>query len=400
MGRTILFVFFFCLFISCSKHHGETYSFKGEIGKKIGVTGYLEINNKSLTGSYYYDIFKRPVSILGTIEGDKVVFKGFDPDGEWIDYFDGYINEDSSISGVWSSADGERSMPFYYSSTVKKSRQGYLYYLPALLIPFALVVYAKRNKPFSKSIRIRGNKQESLIQARIINEYQSKQNKERTVKSSDPIEKTQSRHKNVKTASSPRTVNDKYSFESLLKDDEESKRKGKAFERFVKERFDSKYYKWMESRSDDRYGKDSPESNKYPDFVFSLRYNEEGLNDSFAVECKYRSKLQKVGGMYQLFASRQFDNYLDYSQSNNYPTFVILGVGGQASSPKSIYIIPLERLEPLEGKYKESVGIRASELGSYMKRKYVDFRFFRLVRIWLNHFWTCHTLTPSGPVCC
>ena len=80
--------------------------------------------------------------------------------------------------------------------------------------------------------------------------------------------------------------------------------------------------------------------------------------------------------MYRLFDARQLSNYLEYSKSNNFPTFVILGVGGEPSAPESIYIIPLERLEKLKGKYEESVGIRSADLSSYLKTQYRNFRFF------------------------
>ncbi|PQJ15946.1 hypothetical protein [Aureicoccus marinus] len=382
MRRTLLLILFLCLFISCSKHHGEIYSFQGEIGKKIGVTGTLEINRDKVTGSYHYNIFKRSVRIEGAVEGDRLSYRGIDPDGKLIDYFDGYINEDNSISGVWKSADGQRSMPFFYTSTVQKSYLHYFFYAAVILAPVGLFIYSRRKYPSLVSFGSRtGNKSRPVEQMTSFDEVTPPKVEKSAVKVSYNKAKGSGYTKSKRRGDS-RTLNDKYSSVEPLEEDEavneeeESVRKGKAFERYVQEGFDSRYYKWLESRSDDRYGHDSPESNKYPDFVFSLKYKEDGLNNTFAIECKYRSNLQKVGGMYRLFDARQLSNYLKYSQRNNYPTFVILGVGGEPSGPESIYIIPLESLENLKGKYEESVGIRSADLSSYLKTQYRNFRFF------------------------
>lgn len=338
MRRKIFILLILYSFVSCSKHHGETYSFQGEIGKKIGVTGKLEINNNNVLGSYYYNKYKIPVRIEGSIKGDKINFSGIDSDGILIDYFDGYINKDNSLSGVWASADRKKSMPFFYKATVERSNVNYILFLSVLIFPVVLIAVNKRkNKSFGPFISKEGSEQ---------------------------------------TAADSSSSNQKKSIINTLNNEDESVRKGKAFQQFVKKRFEKKYYKWLESRSDDRYGDESPESNKYPDLLFSLKHCSETLNNTFAVECKYRSDLDPVGNMYKLFKGRQLANYKEYSQTNNCPTFVVLGVGGKCTAPQDIYIIPLNRFEKLKGEYENWVGVSTSELTSFEKNEYKNFRFF------------------------
>ena len=120
--------------------------YKRQVGNKIGVTGNLEINNSSVSGFYQYNMIRRKFTIQGTVEGDSIHFKGFNPEGKLIDYFDGILNTDNSISGVWRSADGQRSMPFYYSASMQKSYTHYIYLLLVLFVPLPLVIYLRKKK--------------------------------------------------------------------------------------------------------------------------------------------------------------------------------------------------------------------------------------------------------------
>jgi hypothetical protein len=382
MRRPLLLILFLCLFISCSKHHGETYSFQGEIGKKIGVTGTLEIKYDKVRGSYHYNIFKRSVRIEGTVEGDKLSYRGIDPDGKLIDYFDGYINEDNSISGVWKSPDGQRSMPFFYTSTVQKSYLHYFFYVIVILVPVGLFIYSRRKYPSFLLFGYKaGNKSRPAKQQTSFDEVTPPKVEKSAVEVAHFKAKGSGNSKSKRRGGS-RTLNDKYSAldpvveDEPVKEEEESVRKGKAFERYVQEGFKAQYYDWIDSRSDDRYNGESPLSNRYPDFVFELRSCETKGNRTFAVECKYRSKLIISNKMHPIFRSRQLKNYKNYSEKYNRPTFVILGVGGDPSFPEDVYIIPLDKLQKLNGKFMESVGIHSSDLRAYKKKKYRSFRFF------------------------
>ncbi|MBR1378961.1 MAG: hypothetical protein IJ557_07545 [Bacteroidaceae bacterium] len=116
--------------------------------------------------------------------------------------------------------------------------------------------------------------------------------------------------------------------------------KGREFEDYVLGLFniqkesDIVLQEWQGDKS---YGLINPENNSYPDFV--LRYG----TKEFAVECKWREKLQKELDK-DIFTPKRIETYTSFSHNRNIPVTIVLGVGGQPSYPGVLYVIPLENI--------------------------------------------------------
>ena len=119
------------------------------------------------------------------------------------------------------------------------------------------------------------------------------------------------------------------------------KEKGDAFEKWVVERFNSKYFKIKEWRSDKYHDGLYAASNMMPDLVFELKSN--GVFTAFAIECKWRSSY--FHNTVELAKEYQLRNYKEYALKNQIPVFIVLGVGGQPADPALIYIVPLEEVD-------------------------------------------------------
>lgn len=120
---------------------------------------------------------------------------------------------------------------------------------------------------------------------------------------------------------------------SLMK---RSQEKGLAFEKFVVNRFDRKYYKLLDWTSDKIIDGVYAQSTFNPDLHYQFRYRNHVKE--FAVECKYRSRL--IDGMFEL-EERQLENYRRYGRDKGIPVFIALGIGGRPSAPKALFMIPL-----------------------------------------------------------
>lgn len=94
----------------------NTIIYKGNVDNQYPITMSLNMDGSSVTGSYYYDKYKTPISLSGEItnneESGKSILLTEMNDGVVTGQFLGIL-EGSSISGSWISADGEKEMPFY-----------------------------------------------------------------------------------------------------------------------------------------------------------------------------------------------------------------------------------------------------------------------------------------------
>lgn len=123
---------------------------------------------------------------------------------------------------------------------------------------------------------------------------------------------------------------------------EELKRNnGLAFEQFVVKNFDRNYFKLLNWRGDKYIDGYYPLSNLDPDLDFI--YKDTTRQESFAVECKWRQRF--INGSVKLAEERKLMRYRDYQKSKGYPVFVVLGLGGTASQPEKLYIIPLNEIK-------------------------------------------------------
>lgn len=119
--------------------------------------------------------------------------------------------------------------------------------------------------------------------------------------------------------------------------------KGREFEDYVLSLFNLQEDEELilqEWQGDKSYGMINPENNSNPDFVFRYRQNE------FAVECKWREKLNRDWGK-DLFPTKRIGNYMHFSEVRHMPVTIILGVGGEPCNPKLLYKIPLERIDSI-----------------------------------------------------
>ena len=116
--------------------------------------------------------------------------------------------------------------------------------------------------------------------------------------------------------------------------------KGREFEDYVLSLFNIQEggaLVLQEWQGDKSCGMIQPENNSYPDFVF--RYGQK----EFAVECKWREKLQTDLSK-DLFPLKRIDNYKKFAETRKLPVTIVLGVGGEPCYPELLYVIPLERI--------------------------------------------------------
>ncbi len=124
-----------------------------------------------------------------------------------------------------------------------------------------------------------------------------------------------------------------------------SKEKGDAFENYVISKFNQKFFKLKDMRSDKGIKGFYPESNQYPDLLLEYKLS----SIKFAVECKWRADWWKrddgeesidwAGG------EKKIQNYNEYAEKNNVPVFVAIGVGGTPDKPEQLFVAPLNALK-------------------------------------------------------
>jgi len=157
------------------------------------------------------------------------------------------------------------------------------------------------------------------------------------------------------------TVNEKIQHD----DYEENKAKGDAFEKFVVKNFDPKYFTLQEWRSDKYVDGIYAVSNHFPDLEVIFDFKSKGVNEAFAIECKWRGYYYK--NEIKWAENYQINNYKEYAEKLSIPVFVVIGVGGEPKMPEELFIVPLQEMK--------SNTITKSELANY-KKDISDTRFF------------------------
>lgn len=115
------------------------------------------------------------------------------------------------------------------------------------------------------------------------------------------------------------------------------KYKGISFEGYVEKLFARNEWK-IEQDNTFRKLRRWVESYSNPDFVFIHRRT----NKKIAVECKYKEKeYERIFWSYE----DQIERYQNFSQKQNIPVFVILGVGGRPKNPKRVFLAPLSQIK-------------------------------------------------------
>jgi len=100
---------------------------------------------------------------------------------------------------------------------------------------------------------------------------------------------------------------------------------GRVFEDYVQNLFSTKYFKLIEKTHSfktnaDRY----VESSKNPDFIFEYMPTRE----RFAVECKFRSKLNQKGQL-EWSNPAQLKRYQEFAIQYKIPVFIVIGLLGE-----------------------------------------------------------------------
>jgi len=165
----------------------------------------------------------------------------------------------------------------------------------------------------------------------------------------------------LKTISENTSIMDDFDFDINDIDKEIAIEKGNAFEIFVRDKFDKKYFDVVRWNTDICRKRDEYiESDSEPDLV--IRYKYKGKNEQFAVECKYRKNTNRGKIVWSKYP--QMSRYRKYQEENGYPVFVVIGLGGEPECPEKMFCIPLDEIEHLGlyPKYIEKYERKADEM--------------------------------------
>ncbi|NJD78738.1 MAG: hypothetical protein FIB08_16875 [Candidatus Methanoperedens sp.] len=131
----------------------------------------------------------------------------------------------------------------------------------------------------------------------------------------------------------------------LLTEENANYTKGVEFEKYVVDLINKSTYfsivDWTRDLSDKHSGVEV-ESDHGPDLIVRHKIT----NDKIAIECKFRSNL--YGDKLAWTVPDKLEEYNHYSRENKIPMFVVIGLGGQPTSPGRMFCIPL-----WEAKYPE-----------------------------------------------
>ena len=142
------------------------------------------------------------------------------------------------------------------------------------------------------------------------------------------------------------------------------KQKGDDFEKYIVQKFSKNYFSIVEWTGDKYIEGMYAMSNTHPDLT--LRFKMKDIEKDFAVECKYRSDYYKNG--VEWCSEQQLQNYKNFATDKEIKVFVAIGMGGVATAPEELFIIPLAEMT--------SGFINKSFLGKYRKEKLKDSNLF------------------------
>lgn len=125
-------------------------------------------------------------------------------------------------------------------------------------------------------------------------------------------------------------------------------RKGLEFEEFVVRLFgqDTEHFTLLDWSGDKSAGDGTrPKNAGDPDLKYE--FSNKGEKSAIAVECKWRG-----GFDYGFAKDYQLRNYKEFENREGRKTFIVLGVGGNSTNPKRVFIIPVSEIN--SGKLSES----------------------------------------------
>lgn len=116
--------------------------------------------------------------------------------------------------------------------------------------------------------------------------------------------------------------------------------KGLRFEKYILHKFNLNFFKVKEWRGDKFTDGIYAESTKYPDI--EIEFSLKDTKKLFAVECKWRKGYFQ--DRIQWARKEQILIYKCYSEENNIPVSVVIGVGRYPDNPEDVFVIPLDDL--------------------------------------------------------
>ena len=139
--------------------------------------------------------------------------------------------------------------------------------------------------------------------------------------------------------------------------------KGLLFERFLLDKFPKQEYDIIFATKDlHKKFQRFVATDADPDFVLKERKT----GKVFAVECKYRSDyiIGSRGEKGVWWKREQGDRYSQYSQKENIPVYIAIGVGGNPKNPEQIGLIPIEIIQKKYHKFIPKIVIEQYSLTS------------------------------------
>jgi hypothetical protein len=122
---------------------------------------------------------------------------------------------------------------------------------------------------------------------------------------------------------------------------DKNKEKGNDFEAFIVRKFSKKYFELLDWAGDKYVDGIYAATTTQPDL--KMRFKLKDVEVDFAVECKYRSVLPSTG--VEWCTESQLKKYRNFAKEKNMPVFLALGIGGLASQPEELFIVPLAKIE-------------------------------------------------------
>ena len=166
------------------------------------------------------------------------------------------------------------------------------------------------------------------------------------------------------TKNSDRVVNTNGNRQKKNEATNTDKQKGDNFEKYIVQKFSKSYFSIVEWTGDKYVDGRYAKSNTNPDL--RLRFKMKNIESDFSVECKYRSNYYKNG--VEWCSEQQLQNYKNYANNNGISVFVAIGIGGAATAPEELFIIPLAEMK--------NIFVNQSFLNKYKKEKVKDNNLF------------------------
>ena len=125
---------------------------------------------------------------------------------------------------------------------------------------------------------------------------------------------------------------------------DQNKKKGDDFEKFIIKKFNKEYFTIKQWAGDKYIEGTYSEKTLQPDIIVEFHLHD--YSKKVAIECKWRSSI--FNKSVQFSYEDQLKRYKEFEQKEHIDVYIALGIGGKASKPETLYLIPLRDLnEPL-----------------------------------------------------